>query len=481
PDAQAKRLRSSTASVTCSSSGCSDWGWQGNSTAPTTYRSASYTPETPEPRSKYRRFRTREDIPRRSGSVAIQCGRGTIRVAATAAAQFEGFCRDLYAQYKFKAAGGIRAGTCSTGSKHPCGGAIDIDQTCRSRGPGHCLPRNFPVALTEQLADKYWLQPGSRWGYRDVGHFEIRGALTNNGWANRFAKLKKEKLTPKEAQLVEAPKPEATYKVASITPTSKLEQLAERVTPSDDTMLSYMAYNEYQPTPPATLALSALAHQSEGSPKEEIARAAKLFGVPESMMMTFARIESDFDCRNKTGSYKGLFQLSDFEFNRYGKGSIWNCRDNAIAAAYKFVVEGIDFSRAVKRPPNFFDRYCVHQQGFEGCIQHQTNPSNLAWKSMCNTSEGRDKGERWCRKAIWGNVTAAFKSLVGSVESLTSGQFVEFWRGRVDRIAAGLSPDEPQVKKVRVVKVKKYRHRYAKRHRHHYAKRHHRRHYASNW
>ena len=32
------------------------------------------------------------------------------------------------------------------------------------------------------------------------------------------------------------------------------------------------------------------------------------------MMMSIAKVESDFNPRARTGSYKGLFQLSDYEF-----------------------------------------------------------------------------------------------------------------------------------------------------------------------
>ena len=57
------------------------------------------------------------------------------------------------------------------------------------------------------------------------------------------------------------------------------------------------------------------------------------------MMMSIAKVESDFDPRVRTGSYKGLFQLSDYEFQKYGDGSIWDARDNARAAAHMFLVQ----------------------------------------------------------------------------------------------------------------------------------------------
>ena len=162
-------------------------------------------------------------------------------------------------------------------------------------------------------------------------------------------------------------------------------------------------------------------------------------------MMAFALIESSCQPRQKTGSYIGLFQLSQYEFNRYGRsgGDVYNMRDNAMAAAHKFVVEAIDFEHAVGRYPTPFDRYCIHQQGSEGCIQHQARPDRIAWESMCATQEGRTKGEKWCRLAIWGNVPSNLKaSITGGVAALTSGAFLDIWRGRVvhfTKIMTGIS------------------------------------------
>ena len=50
---------------------------------------------------------------------------------------------------------------------------------------------------------------------------------------------------------------------------------------------------------------------------------------------------------------------------------------------------------------------------------------------MCATGEGREKGEKWCRRAIWGNTLPAVKEAWKSVEKLTSEAFVGMWRERV--------------------------------------------------
>src|SRR5262249_42090655 len=80
-------------------------------------------------------------------------------------------------------------------------------------------------------------------------------------------------------------------------------------------------------------------HSTTNDPRDEIREAASLYGLDLAMMMSIAKVESDFDPRVRTGSYKGLFQLSDYEFNRYGDGSIWDARDNARAAAHMFLVQ----------------------------------------------------------------------------------------------------------------------------------------------
>jgi hypothetical protein len=57
------------------------------------------------------------------------------------------------------------------------------------------------------------------------------------------------------------------------------------------------------------------AHATTADPRNEIREAASLYGLDLAMMMSIAKVESDFNPRIRTGSYKGLFQLSDYEFN----------------------------------------------------------------------------------------------------------------------------------------------------------------------
>jgi predicted GIY-YIG superfamily endonuclease len=176
-------------------------------------------------------------------------------------------------------------------------------------------------------------------------------------------------------------------------------------------------------------------HSTTHDPREEVEQAASLYGVDLAMMMSIAKVESDFNPRARTGSYKGLFQLNDYEFEKYGDGSIWDARDNARAAAHMFLVQAEKFKWALGHYPDYAERYMVHQQGIQGAIEHYTHPERVAWQSMCATDEGMLKGERWCKKCIWGNLRPEWKHAFGNVENISSGDFVRLWTGRIDHFA----------------------------------------------
>ncbi|WP_245286924.1 transglycosylase SLT domain-containing protein [Bradyrhizobium sp. Tv2a-2] len=205
----------------------------------------------------------------------------------------------------------------------------------------------------------------------------------------------------------------------------------------EQSYLKYYVYSEIPPPEkPAKIALAALSRVPLGTPVREIERAAEAFGVDVNFMRAVAKIESDFNPKERTGSYIGLFQLSKSEFNQYGSGDILNPRDNAMAAAYKFVSEAALFEIMTNEKPTFANLYLIHQQGWEGAAEHVSHPQQVAWKSMCATHEGMAKGERWCKRAIWGNTLPAVKREWKSVDSLTSGAFVAMWRDRVETFYA---------------------------------------------
>jgi hypothetical protein len=221
------------------------------------------------------------------------------------------------------------------------------------------------------------------------------------------------------------------HDVAQPVPTTSNASSPAPVT-QDFRYLIYYVWSELPPAEkPANIVLRSLKGTPVGTPVEEIKRASDAFGLDSNFMKAVARIESGFDPKQRTGSYIGLFQLSKYEFNKFGSGQILDSRDNAIAAAYKVITEGILFEWVTQKKPTLSDLYLIHQQGWEGAAEHISQPDRIAWKSMCATGEGREKGEKWCKRAIWRNTLPAVKDAWKSVDKLTSGAFVAMWRDRV--------------------------------------------------
>ncbi len=217
--------------------------------------------------------------------------------------------------------------------------------------------------------------------------------------------------------------------------------LAPAEPPKND--FHYLAYYAYSETPPpekpADTVLNTLKDIPVGTPIEEIRRAADAFGLDFGYMKAVAKIESDFDPKQRTGSYVGLYQLSKYEFNRYGDGDILSARDNAIAAAYKIIVEAELFELRTHKHPTLSDLYLIHQQGIQGAEEHVSHPDRIAWQSMCATEEGQQKGEKWCKRAIWQNTLPEIKKIWKSVDNLTSAGFVSMWEQRVADLYARYS------------------------------------------
>lgn len=204
--------------------------------------------------------------------------------------------------------------------------------------------------------------------------------------------------------------------------------------------LAYYAYSELPPeTKPADTVLDALKGVPSGTPVEEIRSVSSLLGLDFTFMKTVAKIESGFDPKQRTGSYIGLFQLSKKEFEKYGSGDILVPRDNTVAAALKFMTEGILFETFTHKKPTLDDLYLIHQQGVDGASEHISHPKRLAWQSMCATDEGKEKGEKWCKRAIWGNTLPAIKRIWKNVNNVTSGAFVAMWQQRVAHFYARYS------------------------------------------
>ena len=204
--------------------------------------------------------------------------------------------------------------------------------------------------------------------------------------------------------------------------------------------LAYYAYSELPPeTKPADTVLDAFKDIPPGTPVEEIRRVADILGLDFTFMKAIAKIESNFNPKARTGSYIGLFQLSKYEFAKHGAGDILVSRDNTVAAALKMSTEAVLFEMFNRRKPTLNDLYLIHQQGIEGATEHLSRPDRLAWRSMCATDEGKQKGEKWCKRAIWGNTLPALKKAWKNVNKVTSAAFVEMWQQRVSQFYARYS------------------------------------------
>src|SRR6478736_5202042 len=226
--------------------------------------------------------------------------------------------------------------------------------------------------------------------------------------------------------LVERPARADSIQDHSIDPTSRKQNFS---------LLAYYVFSEIPPDEkPADTVLKTMKDLPIGTPVEEIKRASDAFGLDFNFMKAVAKIESGFNPKQRTGSYIGLFQLSNSEFAQYSSGNITDPRDNSVAGAYKFATEALLFEYQTGRKPTFSDLYLIHQQGWQGAAQHVSHPKRIAWKSMCATDEGKEKGERWCKRAIWGNTLPAIKHAWKSVGKLTSSAFVGMWQQRVDTL-----------------------------------------------
>jgi hypothetical protein len=239
---------------------------------------------------------------------------------------------------------------------------------------------------------------------------------------------------PAGSESDQSPNARREARLEDATGTITTEHSALNEPKQDLSYLHYYAYSELPPeTKPADTVLDSLKGIPPGTPVEEIRRVAKILGLDVTFMKAIAKIESGFDPKQRTGSYMGLFQISNHEFRKYGSGDIFDPRDNAVAAALKMTTEATLFEMFNRRKPTLNDLYLIHQQGIEGATEHLSKPNRLAWRSMCATDEGKQKGEKWCKKAIWGNTLPALKKTWKNVNKVTSAAFVEMWQQRVSQ------------------------------------------------
>lgn len=256
---------------------------------------------------------------------------------------------------------------------------------------------------------------------------EDEGAVTSDG-SSAYVESKEPSGAEEQIALQEAPEIDIREFAAPVKTKPNLSWLA------------LYAYSELPPeTKPADTILDALKDAPPGTPIEEIKRVADILGLDFTFMKTVAKIESGFNPKARTGSYIGLFQISNYEFGKFGSGDILDPRDNTVAAALKIMTETVLFEMFTHRKATLNDLYLIHQQGVDGAAEHLSHPARLAWRSMCATEEGKRKGEKWCKRAIWGNTLPAIKRAFKSVNKITSAAFVDMWQQRLSQFYAQYS------------------------------------------
>ncbi|MGC2077312.1 MAG: hypothetical protein WA728_14990, partial [Xanthobacteraceae bacterium] len=129
--------------------------------------------------------------------------------------------------------------------------------------------------------------------------------------ANQFENILESALAKKSDRLaLKEDEKKAEDEVAS----PKIVRLEKYDLPVDDDLnslkpehLSYLADYVYSEVPPdkrpADIVLATLKHIPAGTPIEEIKRASDAFGLDFNFMKAVAKIESDFDPKERTGSY----------------------------------------------------------------------------------------------------------------------------------------------------------------------------------
>lgn len=130
------------------------------------------------------------------------------RVGTRYAARFQAYIDDLENNHGARVLfmGGIRAGSCSPSSEHPCGKALDVCQLRRGVVDPRCkLPGR---AALGQIAARHGLFEGGRWCNSDYGHAQIDVTRACGDSRNRIARKNK---TAPEAWAQNTPAFTASY------------------------------------------------------------------------------------------------------------------------------------------------------------------------------------------------------------------------------------------------------------------------------
>lgn len=148
--------------------------------------------------------------------------------------------------------------------------------------------------------------------------------------------------------------------------------------------------------------------QIEKNPEvsQAIEKAAAKWGVDSNTMKVLASIESSGDPKAGKGDHQGLFSLTKVQFGMGGTGGDIKDPEANADAMGRMLSQSIipQLTEKLGRDPTAADIFLAHNQGVGGYLAHLQNPDQPAWRTMLATREGQEKGERWAKDAIAGNV-----------------------------------------------------------------------------
>jgi hypothetical protein len=158
---------------------------------------------------------------------------------------------------------------------------------------------------------------------------------------------------------------------------------------------------------------------------------AQRSGMDPQKLAVMVSIESGGRPTVSTGSYHGLLQLSEAEFSKFGGTDIFDPKQNLEAGVKIIQQKEARFKAEFGREPTVTELYLMHQQGEAGLRAHMKNGDGPAWEAMASTGEGQRKGEGWAKRAVWGNVPSDMRHYFGSVDNISSREFMAVWTAKL--------------------------------------------------
>ena len=165
---------------------------------------AMTVPAPPQPPTAPRQSRALDANGNAAGFVISSRTGARARVGTRYAARFQAYIDDLENNHGARVLfmGGIRPGSCSRSSEHPCGKALDVCQLRRGVVDPRCkLPERIALG---RIAASHGLFEGGRWSNSDYGHAQIDVTPACGESRNRIARkntIEQEPLTQKPPML----------------------------------------------------------------------------------------------------------------------------------------------------------------------------------------------------------------------------------------------------------------------------------------